>query len=193
MTDETVERRTLHCLRHRPTGKLLRVAEDTTVLVEDEPYRSEETTYRLTLEEGWPLYDAGSARGLAAALHPGYGTSARAPLDGGFGREDLEPVVMEETVTRAVRPAGVSFDPHVRMDALGMVPVRPRLARSVDGLADVLDAVEEHRADIEAVPTPGEGYAWGEFHLVAYVLASPERPDEDVLGEWRLAGVDGCI
>lgn len=104
-----------------------------------------------------------------AAAHPG--TSPQTPYLGGYKPGEVEPVEVEETVTRRVRPTGLPFEVPVKVDARYVIDVHPSFAKEIEGLGPVIEAFEAHYAEVEGVPYPGSGHAWGRCYLQGKVVA----------------------
>lgn len=152
--DETRETRTIYGLRHRPTGGLVRVMQHVTVLGDD-PSRDVEIHFSLSLDPGAPCFDAGSPVGLARALLPTSGADESNPLPDGLDPDELEPVVVEETLTRVVRPSPARLERAVLLDADRAIDVGRGMARDFEGVTEILDALVRHWEDLGRVAVDG--------------------------------------
>lgn len=172
------ETRTLYGLRSKATGAMLRVE------TEVERYGVEDgenvgITYALTYDESCPVFDAGSEEGLSLVFSRRGGDDAAAPAPGGLRKEDVEPVVIVERVSRSTTVPRIDFQIPVELDVKYAIDVGRKMQGTVDGLAAVIDAVEGAASDLRDVRHRGGEWPMGAFHLVGYVVpvAAADLPE----------------
>lgn len=186
----TTERGLVHGLRHRATGAMLRVREVVTVL-QDEPYRNEETTYHLTLDEDCPVFDAGSPEVLANALLPRGGSCEQFPDPTGFTAADVEPVTVETVVTRTLRPLSLEFTDAVPLRGGMTWDLRRSLAKQLPDLAPFLDALPDHAEEMCEGSPPGSDYGWDSPSLCVVAVKRATSEMQELAG--RLVDFGGGL
>ncbi len=173
MKDVRNERTVRYGLRDRRSGEILRVGSRTDP-VDNFGVDSTETSYALCADTDQPYFTVSSAEEVSrlfAATAPGM--SRHTPYMNGYEPENLEPVTIEEVVSRTIKPTGLPFDMPLRLDLRYAVDVDGWLAGEVDGLDAVMNAVETCRQDLLR--------KGGRFSLYGLVAAgAPGDQPEDV-------------
>lgn len=177
----TTERGLVHGLRHRSTGAMLRVREVVTLL-QDEPYRNEQTSYHLTLDEDCPVFDAGSPEVLANALLARSGSCERYPDPAGFTIADVEPVMVETVVTRTLRPLSLELVESVPVRGGMTWDLRRALANQLPDLAPFLDALPDHAEEMCEGNPPGSDHGWDSPHLIVVAVKQPPSEMRELAG-----------
>ncbi len=169
-------------LRDRRTGEMLRV-EHSSEVVNDYGTDRVETTYTLGTDSDFPYFAAASEDDLALVFANAWpGSNKETPNAGGYKPEHLEPVVIEEVVTRRIRAVERPFEVPFRLDTHNRIEIVRSYAKEIDGLGPVLDAYEACKGDLERVRQPGSTHAYGSVYLTGYVV--PGMPDDQPEGLW---------
>ena len=172
-----------YALRLRSTGEILRVETRAETYGDAEsPYAQNE--YSLSTDPSEPVFTAGSAEELALLFARDHaGSSREMPYLSGYKHGDVEPVAIEEVVTRRIRPTGIPFDVPVTVDGRYVIDVHPSFSGQIEGLREVLDAFEATRPEVEGTIYPGSKQTWGKAYLVGKIVAgTPDSLPEGYAG-----------
>jgi hypothetical protein len=175
------EQRLTYGFRLRSNGALLRFS---TVSQEYGDDVSEFTidTHSFSTDPEHPIYDAGSVENLGRAFLPTDGREPHRPLPNGIAREDVEPVVLVETVSRRIAPVSPVFERSADIaDRAYAIDIDRNWIRKVEGLGEMIEAVHAHRGELEG-QTEG-GYPCGGYRFVGLVsTVDPSDLPDDLPG-----------
>lgn len=181
------EQRLTYGFRLRSSGELLRFSTSSQTYGDDV---SEFTidTHTFSTDPGDPVYDAGSVENLGRAFLPTDGREPHRPLPNGVSRDDVEPVVLVETLTRRIDPVAPVFERGADIgERAYAIDIDRHWIRKVEGLGEMIEAVHAHRGELEG-QTEG-GYPCGGYRFVGLLsTADPSDLPDDVPGSIVTSG-----
>ncbi len=170
-------------LRDKRSGQILRV-EKTSETLEEYGTSWDETTYRLGTDVDSPYFTVRTEDELVGLFtNDMSGVSQETPSLSHYKPENLEPVVIEEVVTRRIKDVSRPFEIPMKLEVLDRINITLDSAEDIDGIAPVIDAVRASKHELERVARPGSSSLYGEFRMVGIIVRwAPDNQDERLWG-----------